>query len=128
MLTPPFCCQIGEGQQVKYTNRPQKESRARAYTRPPAGGRICRPGAQPLPLISGPRNTLNIEGPDHSGPSALAASGTVWGEAPTACHLFKGGIEWVGSWPQPAGQSPILPVAAATPLPAREPVHFAEMV
>ena len=27
----------------------------------------------------------------------------------------------MGSWPQPAGQSPILPVAAATPLPAREP-------
>ncbi|RHO51539.1 hypothetical protein DW094_15170 [Ruminococcaceae bacterium AM07-15] len=33
MLTPPFCCQIGEGQQVKYTNRPQKESRARSDAR-----------------------------------------------------------------------------------------------
>lgn len=120
MLTPPFCCQIGEGQQVKYTNRPQKESRARAYTRPPAGGRICRPGAQPLPLISGPRNTLAPEGPGHPGPSAFAASGMVWGDA-VRLPPFQRGQRGLGSWPQPAGQSPILPVAAATPLPAREP-------
>lgn len=30
-------------------------------------------------------------------------------------------VALLGSWPQPAGQSPILLVAAATPLPAREP-------
>lgn len=103
------------------------KSRARAYTGPPAGGRICRPGAQPLPLIFGPRNTLAPEGPGHPGPSAFAASGMVWGDA-VRLPPFQRGQRGLGSWPQPAGQSPILPVAAATPLPAREPVHFAEMV
>lgn len=103
------------------------KSRARAYTGPPAGGRICRPGAQPLPLIFGPRNTLAPEGPGHPGPSAFAASGMVWGDA-VRLPPFQRGQRGLGSWPQPAGQSPISPVAAATPLPAREPVHFAEMV